>query len=165
MPVNELPTWLKHLTLWLLLGLGGFLGVQAWQSRERATRLVVLEGQRIEIRRAPDGHYHWRGRLSGREVEFLVDTGATRSAIPAQLAESLGLPVVGSLSADTANGRVQGAVVVGDLVLEGGVQVDRLRLAALPELGAPLLGMDVMGRLAWQQNQGVLRIEPGSAPR
>jgi aspartyl protease family protein len=33
-------------------------------------------------------------------------------------------------------------------------------MAALPGLGErPLLGMDVLGRLHWQQRQGVLRIE------
>jgi aspartyl protease family protein len=46
------------------------------------------------------------------------------------------------------------------VALEGGVQVQRLRMAALPGLGEhPLLGMDVLGRLHWQQRQGVLRIE------
>jgi aspartyl protease family protein len=39
------------------------------------------------------------------------------------------------------------------------VNAERLRMAALPALQAPLLGMDVLGRLRWQQHQGVLRIQ------
>lgn len=154
----EMPGWLKHSTVWLLLALGLGLGVQAWQSQQRATRFVV-DGQNVEIRRSGDGHYHWKGRLAGRDVEFLVDTGATGTAIPMALARELGLTVEGSMQSNTAGGLVQGQVVVGDLVLDGGVRVDRLRMAALPQLSSPLLGMDVLGRLRWQQEAGVLRVQ------
>jgi aspartyl protease family protein len=160
--MNELPAWLKHTTVWLLLGLMMFLGVQTWQARERQTRFS-FDGQTVEIRRAADGHSHWVGRLAGREVEFLVDTGATRTAIPMRLAEELGLPSVGTTQSATAGGTVQGQVVVGALELDGGVRAERLHIVALPQLHAPLLGMDVLGRLAWQQDRGVLRIDLGGA--
>jgi aspartyl protease family protein len=156
--VRDLPGWLKHATVWLLLGVGVLLGVQAWQVHQQATRFSVAGGT-LELRRGADGHYHWPGRVGGRRVDFLVDTGATGTAIPAALARQLGLPRVGSLQSSTAGGVVSGSVVVGDIELDGGVSVRRLRLAALPALGAPLLGMDVLGRLRWQQGQGVLRIE------
>ncbi len=166
-PVKELPGWLKHTTLWLLLGAGIFLGVQAWQSQQQAARFVV-EGQSIELRRAPDGHYHWPGRIgingADQSIEFLVDTGATGTAIPAALARELQLPVVGSVRSNTAGGVVQAQLVLADVVLQGGVRAERLRVAALPQLSAPLLRMDVLGRLRLQQDGGVLRVEmPGSA--
>ncbi len=37
--------------------------------------------------------------------------------------------------------------------------VQRLPITVLPALGAPLLGMDVLGRLPFRQADGVLRIE------
>lgn len=156
--MGEIPGWLKHSTVWLLLGLGVALGVQAWQSQQQATRFVV-NGQDIEIRRSGDGHYHWKGRIAGREVEFLIDTGATGTAIPLAMARELGLTVVGSMQSNTAGGLVNGQVVVGDLVLDGGVRAERLRMAALPNLSSPLLGMDVLGRLRWQQEAGVLHVK------
>ena len=156
--MGEIPGWLKHSTVWLLLGLGVALGVQAWQSQQRAPRFV-LNGQNIEIRRSDDGHYHWKGRIAGREVEFLIDTGATGTAIPLAMARELGLTVVGSMQSNTAGGLVNGQVVVGDLVLDGGVRAERLRMAALPNLSSPLLGMDVLGRLRWQQEAGVLHVK------
>jgi aspartyl protease family protein len=156
--VSDLPPWLKHATVWLLLALALFLGVQAWLARERATRFTV-QGNTLELRRAADGHYHWPGRIGGRAVEFLVDTGATGTALPAALARELGLPAVGSVRSSTAGGVVNGTVVLGDLVLDGGVRVERLQMAALPNLSAPLLGMDVLGKLRLRQDQGVLRIE------
>ena len=169
--MNDLPGWLKPTTVWLLLGLTLFLGVQAWQAQQRATRFTV-DGQTLEIRRSEDGHYHWPGRIgtsgtSGktREVEFLVDTGATGTAIPAALARELGLQVVGSMQSSTAGGVVNGQFVIGELQLEGGVRAERLRMAALPNLASPLLGMDVLGRLRWQQDAGVMKVElNGAAP-
>ena len=156
--MRDLPGWLKHGTVWMLLALAVFLGVQAWQAQQRATRFVI-DGQNVEIRRSGDGHYHWAGRIGGREIEFLVDTGATGTALPAALARELGLRVVGSMQSNTAGGVVQGQFVVGDLQLQGGVRAEQLRMAALPHLAAPLLGMDVLGRLRWQQEAGVLRIQ------
>jgi aspartyl protease family protein len=159
--VQDIPGWLKHTTVWLLLGVGLFLGVQAWQQQRQASQFTV-DGRSMEIRRGADGHYHWPGRIgtagATREIDFLVDTGATGTAIPAALARELGLPVVGSLQSNTAGGVVQGQVVLADLHLEGGVRAERLRVTALPQLAAPLLGMDVLGRLAWRQEGGVLRI-------
>ena len=46
-----------------------------------------------------------------------------------------------------------------DLELRGGVRIERLRIVALPALQAPLLGMDVLGKLHWRQSDGVLSID------
>lgn len=164
--MHDIPGWLKHTTVWLLLGVGLFLGVQAWQQQQQASQFTV-DGRTMEIRRSADGHYHWPGRIgtggSMREIDFLVDTGATGTAIPAALARELGLTVVGTMQSNTAGGVVQGQIVLADLQLDGGVRAERLRVAALPQLAAPLLGMDVLGRLAWSQERGVLRIAPAGS--
>lgn len=160
--MQDLPAWLKHATVWLLLAAGLFLGVQAWQRQASEARFVV-EGGVVELRRGSDGHYHWPGRIGGKAVDFLVDTGATGTAIPAALARELGLAVVGSVQSNTAGGVVRAQVVVGDVVLQGGLRAERLRMSALPDLQSPLLGMDVLGRLRWQQSDGVMRVELGGA--
>jgi aspartyl protease family protein len=156
--MNELPRSLKITTVWLLLGVGLFMAVQAWQAERQAMRFSA-EGGQIEIRRGSDGHYHWPGAIDGRAVEFLVDTGATGTAIPERLARELGLRSVGTVQSRTANGVATGNVVVGDLSLQGGVRAERLRMVALPGLESPLLGMDVLGRLRWQQGDGSLRVD------
>ena len=162
--MNDLPKGLKHATVWLLLALLVFLGVQHFQAKERATRFVV-DGGSFVIRRGADGHYHWPGRVNGRDVDFLIDTGATSTAIPLALAQELDLRSVGRMRSQTANGSVTGEVMVADLKLQGGLRVDRLRVAALPQLNAPLLGMDVLGRLRLSQSDGVLRVQLPSAER
>lgn len=155
---GELPVTLKHVTVWLLLGAVVFLGWQ-WREHEARKASFSAEGGVIEIRRGDDGHYHWPGTLNGRAVDFLVDTGATGVAIPARLAQELGLEPQGKVRSSTAGGSVTGDVVRADLVLDGGVRIERLRMVALPGLDSPLLGMDVLGRLRWQQQGGSLRID------
>ena len=160
---NDLPRSLKLVTVWLLVGAAVFVAIQWWQHREQQTRFQVAGGT-LEIRRSADGHYHWPGRINGRQVDFLIDTGATGTAIPAALAEELGLESLGTVRSSTAGGVVTGKVVRADVELQGGVKVERLRIVALPRLGtSPLLGMDVLGKLHWQQRDSVLRIELGDS--
>ena len=156
---QDLPPTFKVVTLWLLLGLGVFLGIQWWLHAQQQTRFRS-DGGLIEIARGPDGHYHWPGRINGREVDFLIDTGATSTAISAALAQELQLDALGRVQSNTAAGVVSGQVVSGNVTLDGGVVAERMRITALPGLGErPLLGMDVLGRLRWTQEAGVLRID------
>lgn len=158
--MNELPPALKRATVWLLAGLAVFLGVQALLAHRERARFEV-SGTQVVIRRSADGHYHWPATVDGRAVDFLVDTGATRSALPAALAQRLGLPSEGSARSATAAGVVEGTVVRADLELRGGLRVRQARLVALPALPAPLLGMDVLGKLRWRQADGTLIVELG----
>ncbi len=163
---NELPRTFKIVTAWLLLGAVVFLAMQWWMRQQQQTRFQ-LQGGVVEIARGPDGHYHWPGSINGRELEFLVDTGATGTAISAQLARELNLPSLGQVQSNTAGGVVSGRLVSVNLALLGGVQAQQLRVVALEGLNdrrteQPLLGMDVLGKLRWQQRDGVLRIELNS---
>jgi aspartyl protease family protein len=63
------------------------------------------------------------------------------------------------MHSQTAGGDVAGPVVLAEMSLQGGLQIDRIRLGALPALSSPLLGMDVLGRLQLEQQAGVLRID------
>jgi len=160
---KDLPPTFKLVTLWLLVGVVLFLAVQ-WGLRQRDLPKVAASGQAVEIRRSSDGHYHWPGSLNGRAVDFLVDTGATGSAMSTALARELKLVSQGPVESNTAGGRVTGELVLADLSLRGGVRAERLRMVALPGLDdRPLLGMDVLGRLRWSQRDGVLRIEAAEA--
>ena len=156
---TELPRTFKVVTIWLLLGVLVFVGIQ-WVLREQQQMRFRAEGDIIEIRRGPDGHYHWPGTINGRSVDFLIDTGATGTAISAALARELKLEPIGRMRSSTAGGPVTGEVVRADVTLQGGVRAERLRIVALPSLSdRPLLGMDVLGRLHWQQRDGVMRID------
>ncbi|HEY2928714.1 retropepsin-like aspartic protease family protein [Piscinibacter sp.] len=159
---HELPGSFKIVTGWLLLGLAVFLGIQWWLREQQQTRFHVESGV-IEIQRGSDGHYHWPGTINGHAVDFLVDTGASGTAIPAALARELRLTMTGEVESNTAGGVVHGQETRADVTLQGGVHAERLRITALPGLDAPLLGMNVLGRLHWRQRDGLLTIELGSS--
>ncbi len=159
--MKDIPRSVKHLTVWLLLGAAVFLAVQAWQAHQQRMRFQAGGGV-IELRRAPDGHFHWPGRLNGVAVEFLVDTGATRTALPQALAERAGLVSEGRTRSNTAGGVAVGWTARADLQLQGGVGAQQLLVTVLPALGAPLLGMDVLSKMRFSQNGGVLRFEPAT---
>lgn len=161
--MQELPRTWKIATAWLLIGLAVFLGFQYLEREQLRTRVLIeagAQGDRVVVlRRAPDGHYHWPGRFEGRDIDFLVDTGATRTAVPQSLAQAAGLPALGTVQSSTAGGIVQGTVHRATLELDGGLRIEALPVIALPRLGdRPLLGMDVLGRLRLEQQAGELRI-------
>jgi aspartyl protease family protein len=157
---RELPRSLKLATVWLLLGALVFVAVQAWQSQQqRALFSVDAVSGAIELKRAVDGHFHWPGTVNGIAVDFLVDTGATGTAIPQALADRAGLVSDGSLRSSTAGGVVHGTLARADVALQGGVKAERLRVAVLPRLESPLLGMDVLSKMRFTQSDGVLRLE------
>jgi aspartyl protease family protein len=151
---------LKLTTVWLLIGTALFLGVQAMQQRAERSRFSfdAVSG-RIELKRAPDGHFHWPGQVNGIAVDFLVDTGATSTALPLALAQQAGLALEGAMRSSTAGGVVEGRIARADVSLQGGVVAERLRVAVLPRLEAPLLGMDVISKLRLSQHEGVLTLE------
>jgi aspartyl protease family protein len=160
--MNELPRTWKLVTVWLLLGTVLFLAIQAWQSQQQRSRVLVAADGAIELRRGPDRHFHWPGQVNGQPVDFLVDTGATGTALPESLARTLGLVPEGQVQTQTAGGLARGWSARATVELEGGVVAQRLRVTVLPQLEAPLLGMDVLGRLHFSQQDGVLRLQ---APR
>jgi aspartyl protease family protein len=159
---EDLPRTLKFATVWLVLGAIVFVGYE-WRQHESLKASFTTRGGVIEIRRSEDGHYHWPGTVNGEPVDFLVDTGASGVAIPQSLAARLRLAPGETVRSSTAGGSVTGRVVRADLALQGGVRAERLPMVALPGLDQPLLGMDVLGRLHWQQRKGALRIELGPA--
>lgn len=159
--MTDFPRSLKHATLWLVIGTAVFLALQAWQASQQRSQFSN-DGGVIELRRAADGHFHWPGQVNGVAVDFLVDTGATRTALPQALAERAGLQPEASVRSQTAGGAVQGFMARADIELQGGVRADRLPVTVLPALGSPLLGMDMLARLNFNQADGVLRFKPGS---
>jgi aspartyl protease family protein len=159
MAAPTLSSTFKITIAWLVLGTLLFVGFQAWTNHEERTRFSMAGGV-ITLERARDGHFHWPGRLSGVQVDFLVDTGATSTAIPAALAQRAGLSTSGSVRSNTAGGTVTGTLGVADVELDGGVTAQRLRVAVLPDLKTPLLGMDVLSKLRITQEGQRMLIAP-----
>ena len=158
---KELPHTFKLLTIWLILGVMVFLGFKAYERQQQQQRFT-MSGQTVVLQRSADGHFHWPGEVNGVAVDFLIDTGATGTALPISVAQQAGLTAERRVTSNTAGGQAQGFLARADIALRGGVRAERLPVTVLPRLDAPLLGMDVLSRLKFSQQDGSLRIESGA---
>ncbi len=89
--------------------------------------------QRVPLARSAVGHFHTKGSLNGRQVELLVDTGASCTCVSMSLVEELGLAFS---NVDIAGGGAGGALdqfLIEGAILEVGPVVPRL---------GQLVGMD-----------------------
>ncbi|NJM44565.1 MAG: TIGR02281 family clan AA aspartic protease, partial [Brachymonas sp.] len=78
--MQELPRTLKIVTVYGVIFVVLFLGMQWWQTEQRKAKVSVQgSSTQVSLPRDRSGHYFWQGRINGQEVEFLVDTGATTS--------------------------------------------------------------------------------------
>lgn len=69
----------------------------------------TVSSEVIELRRQDDGHYWLQAEVNGNPVRFMIDSGATISAMNAQTAADTGVDVDSNgypMILDTANGRV-----------------------------------------------------------
>ena len=164
--MKEFPATLKYVTVWLVLGTVVFLGYRWYEVQQQRERISFLKDSSgagvLHIKRAADSHYYLPLQINGQEIVFMIDTGATRSAISRELAQKLRIEEELRQTFNTANGIVQGALGKATLVIPHGLDMhfENLRIAILPNLsGEPLLGMDVLGQLRVTQNAGILKLQ------
>lgn len=124
-----------------------------------------VEGGETRVPMQRDGHFWVTATVNGVEREFLVDTGATLTAIsPATADEADVRPhALGrSVMMRTANGTVQARLATIDELRLGNVVARKLDAVVAPGLGdANVLGMNLLSRLAsWRVEDGTLILVP-----
>lgn len=125
----------------------------------------IVEGGETRIPMSPDGHYWLRAQINGVPANFLVDTGATLTAVSQDVADRAGLrPRPGGLpvTVNTANGPVSAELsTIGEMRF-GNVAARGLDVVIAPSLGnTNVVGMNLLSRLAsWrvdnQSNEMIL---------
>jgi len=117
------------------------------------------------IARNAQGHFDVDGRVNGRRIDFVVDTGASVVALTARDAARLGIhPSRNAFVAEvkTANGTVQAAPARLDVVEIGGVELRDVAALVLPDdaLSDNLLGLSFLSRLhRFEYSDGKLVLE------
>jgi aspartyl protease family protein len=125
----------------------------------------VVSGGETHIPLSPDGHYWARASVNGVEGNFMIDTGATLTAISAPLAEKAGLePRRGGIPIllGTANGTVQAHVTTIDSLELGNIRASGTDAAVAESFGDfNVIGMNVLARLdEWRVKDGTLILVP-----
>jgi len=130
----------------------------------------VVQGGETRVPLAADGHYWLRAEVNGVPANFLVDTGATLTAISEGVAERAGLePRRGGIPImlNTANGTVQAHVATVDRLSFGNVEASGIDAVIAPNFGETnVIGMNVLARLgSWRVEEGelVLAVPTGAA--
>lgn len=118
-----------------------------------------------ELKAVGNGHFVTTASINNRDVQVLVDTGASFVALSYEDAKAIGLRP-GSLDYDvplaTANGITKGARVMLDKVEVDGVRVADVEGIVLPEgaMNGTLLGMSFLSKLrSFKVEDGVLYLK------
>jgi aspartyl protease family protein len=125
----------------------------------------VVEGRETRVPLAPDGHFWLRAKVNGMQANFLVDTGATLTAVSAETAERLGLEPRDAgipIRMQTANGAVAAQLTTIDDLRFGNVAAHGLDAIIAPGLGPTnVIGMNLLSRLAsWRVEGNTMILVP-----
>ena len=130
-----------------------------------AAPAVGTHSRSVVVPRDGRGSFEVDGRVNGRRIGFMVDTGASVIALTARDAARLGIhPPQNAFVAEvrTANGTVRAAPARLDVVEIGGLEVRDVAALVLPDqaLSDNLLGLSFLSRLhRFEYSDGKLVLE------
>lgn len=124
----------------------------------------TVSGTSLRIPMREDGHFWVRGSVNGRETEFLVDSGATTTALSQEFAEAAGVEIDNGFPVmiDTTNGTVEARRArVARLAVGPIVQSDARAMVGISFGETNLLGMSFLSSLkSWKVEGRTLLLEP-----
>lgn len=153
-----------HTLIWLLVIGAIFFVIQFYtEGAFNPNRVPEVTGAGdVVLKRDRSGHFSAGGAINGHPVRFLIDTGATQIAVPAQLAERLslkrGLPIQLMTAAGPARGymtRLQ-SVTLATLELKDAAAI----IAEGLDPNTVLLGMNFLRQLEMIQRGDQLILRP-----
>lgn len=124
-----------------------------------------IDGETLVLAKGGDGHYWVRGDVNGVETRFLIDSGATTTALSLSTARSAGIdPAQDSFGTpiNTANGMVMARRVrIGELRIGPIRRHDVAAITAQEFGGTNVLGMNFLNSLSgWGVENGELILRP-----
>jgi len=152
---NQLGRMAQQAAVWGLIFVGVIAAVGLWSDirQQVAPRQQVFsEDDRVEVPRAPDGHFYLTLQVNGAPVRFVVDTGATDVVLTPDDARRAGLDpdTLNYYSeARTANGVVRTAPVRIERMRLGKIEDEKVRaFVNSGKMRESLLGMGYLNRFA-----------------
>jgi len=134
--------------LGFLLLMGVFSKILDHQNNpnQSVATLNTGEFEEIVLQRNRSGHYVFDGEINRQKVTFLVDTGATMTAIPAHMQRPLGLQAGPATSVSTANGTTTAYLTKLDRLALGDIELYDVRASIISGMAVDevLLGMNVL---------------------
>lgn len=149
------------------LGLLTFLFDDYLERRHNPNQQVISRtgedgNAEVVLKRNDYGHYVANGTINGQPVQFMVDTGASDVAIPAEIAAGLNLQRGHPVQYQTANGIATGYLTHLDELSIGDLVLHDVSASINPGYRSEdiLLGMSVLRRLEFTQRGDRLILSP-----
>lgn len=119
---------------------------QQSNPNQSVSTLQTTDFQEVVLTRNRSGHYRFDGEINRQKVTFLVDTGATITAIPGRLQQVLGLKQGPATSVSTANGITTAYLTRLEQLSIGQIELFDINASIIPgmEVHEILLGMNVL---------------------
>jgi aspartyl protease family protein len=134
--------------LGFLLLMGVFSKILDHQNNpnQSVATLQTGEFEEIVLQRNRSGHYVFDGEINRQKVTFLVDTGATMTAIPAHMQRPLDLRAGPATTVSTANGTTTAYLTSLDQLALGDIELYDVRASIIDGMAVDevLLGMNVL---------------------
>jgi aspartyl protease family protein len=142
---------------WLAIFAGGFviftfrddLSYVGQRLRAEATGEPVTQGEEIRIPMAIDGHFWVDGRVNGKKVKFLVDSGATMTTVGRKTAARVGMEVSPQRNqvVRTGNGLIRVATGRAQTLEVGTIERADLPVHVADDEDLNVLGMNFLSSL------------------
>jgi clan AA aspartic protease (TIGR02281 family) len=112
----------------------------------------------LTLEQGNGGHYFLDSEINGNAVTFVIDTGASVVSLPNSVAAAANLNCKNQVTMQTANGTTAGCTVVIDKLKIGSFLIRDVEAVVVPNLGQPLLGMNVLQQFTLNQENNRMRI-------
>lgn len=122
-----------------------------------------VSSEAIELRRQDDGHYWLMVDINGKPVRFMVDSGATMTAINATTAMEAGVEADGyPIILSTANGRVAAKRAIVRSLTVGPHRIENHPVVVSERFGdVNLLGMNFLNSMqSWRVEANMMVLQP-----
>jgi aspartyl protease family protein len=124
-----------------------------------------VHGTAMRIQMSEDGHFWADAQVNGRGVRFMIDSGATTTAMSRSAAVAAGIAIDESgfpVSISTANGTVEARRARMERLALGSIQADDLAVVVAEEFGdTNVLGMNFLSQLeSWRVEGRFLILQP-----
>ncbi len=151
--------WILGLGLLTLL-FGNILERQYNPNPRVASQLAADGAREVVLQRNRYGHYVATGSINGKDVTFLLDTGASDVSVPLALATRLGLEKGPVVFFQTANGTASGYRTRIDSIRLGAIELRDIDASINPNMEGDevLLGMSFLKHLEFTQRGNTLTL-------
>lgn len=125
--------------------------VSSWGSAS-GSPLILPQGN--------GGHYFVDGTINDHKLNFVIDTGASVVVVPQAHATQAGLICQKQTMSHTANGLTPTCRTTIHKLKFGTFTLTNVEASIAPNLGQPLMGMNVLKQFRVEQDSGEMRLLP-----